>query len=96
MKKENFDGIIAGLEDAIAFTKGDHSRGRIVAGPDVRSIRKARKLTQDGFAKTYHFPVGTVRDWEQGRRQPDAGSATLLRMIEADPKGVEKILAKVG
>jgi putative transcriptional regulator len=40
--------------------------------------------------------VGTVRDWEQQRRQPDAGSATLLRMIAADPEGFEAIIAKVG
>ncbi|WP_298668954.1 hypothetical protein [uncultured Sphingomonas sp.] len=52
-------------------------------------------LTQTAFAKTYHFPIGTVRDWEQGRRSPDAGSVVLLKMIQADPKGVERIIAKV-
>lgn len=52
-------------------------------------------MTQPVFARTYHFPVGTVRDWEQARRQPDSGSATLLKMIAADPAAVERILAKV-
>lgn len=95
MDSEDFNGLVAGLKDAIAYTKGDHSRGRVAAGPDVRAIRKSAKLSQAEFAKTYRFPVGTVRDWEQGRRQPDTGSATLLQMIEVDPVGVQKILAKV-
>lgn len=95
MDSEDFDGIVAGLNDAIACAKGDASRGRIVAGPDVKAIRKEIKLTQSEFAKIYRFPVATVRDWEQRRRQPDTGSATLLKMIQADPRGVEKIIAKV-
>lgn len=92
--KSAFDKIAAGLEDAIAFAGGDEDRGR-VATVDVRSVRAATKLTQDAFARTYRFPIGTVRDWEQKRRQPDTGSATLLKMIEVDPKGVEEIIARV-
>lgn len=92
--KSAFDKIAAGLEDAIAFTGGNENRGR-VATVDVRAVRAATKLTQGAFAATYHFPVGTVRDWEQQRRHPDTGSATLLKMIEVDPKGVEQIIAKV-
>lgn len=92
--KSAFDKIAAGLEDAIAFAGGATDRG-MIATVDVRAVRDATKLTQGAFAKTYRFPVGTVRDWEQKRRQPDTGSATLLKMIQADPKGVEQIIAKV-
>jgi putative transcriptional regulator len=95
MKNENFDGIMAGLEDAIAYAKGDTSRGRIVAGPDVKAIRQATKLTQGAFAKTYRIPVGTVRDWEQNRRQPDAPARVLLSLIKADPQAVMSLLEKV-
>lgn len=92
--KSAFDKIAAGLEDAIAYAKGDERRARI-ATVNVKAVREATALTQAAFAKTYHFPIGTVRDWEQGRRNPDAGSAMLLKMIQADPKGVERIIAKV-
>ena len=95
MDDEDFNGIVAGLGDAIAFAKGDASRARIVAGPDVKAIRKEINLTQSEFARTYCIPVGTVRDWGQRRRSPDTGSATLLKMIQVDPKGVERIIAKV-
>lgn len=89
-----FDKIAAGLADAIAFAGGDDSRGR-KATVDVKAVRASTKKTQGAFAKAYRFPIGTVRDWEQGRRQPDSGSVTLLKMIEAEPDGVEQIIAKV-
>lgn len=91
--KGAFDKIAADLDDAIAYAGGNTGRGR-VASVDVKAIRKAAGKTQPEFAKAYGFPVGTVRDWEQGRRQPDSGSVTLLKMIETDPATVEALVAK--
>lgn len=88
-----FDRISAGLEDAIAFAQGDTSRGRVTKVPDVKAIRVATNKTQDEFAKAYHLPVGTLRDWEQNRRQPDAPARVLLTIIERDPQAVERLLA---
>ncbi|RJG56643.1 hypothetical protein D0Z70_04650 [Sphingobium terrigena] len=51
MKSEDFDGIIAGLADAVAYAKGESARGRIVAGSDVKAIRQVTKLTQGGLVK---------------------------------------------
>lgn len=42
MKGKDFKGIVAGLEDAIAFVKGDGGRGRVAAGPDVKNPRPNR------------------------------------------------------
>lgn len=92
--KSAFDKIKSGLDDAIAYAGGDAGRGR-VATVDVKAVRAKTGLSQDKFASIYRLKAATLRDWEQGRRQPDGGSVTLLRMIEADPAGVERILAKV-
>jgi len=92
--KSAFDKIAAGLEDAIAYAEGDTSRGRR-ATVDVKAIRAATRKTQAAFAATYHLPIGSVRDWEQGRSTPDSGSAVLLKMIAVDPHGVERIIARV-
>ncbi len=92
--KSAFDKIAAGLDDAIAYAGGDHSRGR-EATVDVKAVRAATDMSQQKFADTYRLRAATVRDWEQGRRAPDAGSLILLKMIQVDPKGVEKIIAKV-
>ena len=93
--KTAFDKIAAGLDDAIAFAKGDLSRGRTAKVVDIKAIRAARGLSQGEFSRRYRLPLGTLRDWEQHRRTPDTGSKLYLAMIEADPEGVEKIIAKV-
>lgn len=94
MKKENFQGIIDGLNDAIAFAQGDTTKGRIVAGLDVKAIRAKTKLSQAKFAQRLRVPVGTVRDWEQYRRSPDAPARTLLGMVDADPKAALALIEK--
>ena len=96
MKKENFDGIMAGLEDAIAFVRGDTSRSRVVRGPDVKAIRAKTKLSQTKFASKLRVPVATVRDWEQHRRSPDAPARTLLGMVDADPKAALALIERMG
>lgn len=90
-----FDKISAGLEDAIAFAQGDVTRGRVAKPIDVKAIRVATGKTQPEFAKAYHLPVGTVRDWEQNRRQPDAPARVLLHMIQAEPDMVARLVSKV-
>ncbi len=90
-----FDKIAAGLTDAIAFAGGDESRAHVAAPIDVKSVRAATKKTQADFAASYHLPIGTVRDWEQKRRQPDAPARVLLAMIEAEPETVERLVMKI-
>lgn len=89
-----FEKINAGLEDAVAFAQGDASRGRIAKPIDVRAIRIATNKTQKEFAEAYGLPVGTVRDWEQNRRQPDAPARVLLSLIQTEPGTVENLIAK--
>lgn len=81
-----FEKIAAGLTDAIAFAEGDTSKGRVAAGPNVKAIRAKTKLSQAAFATKLRIPASTLRDWEQGRRTPDAPAQTLLGMIAVDPQ----------
>ena len=96
MKDEHFNGIMAGLQDAIAFVQGDTSRGRVAAGPDVKAIRAKTRLSQTKFAESLRVPVGTVRDWEQHRRSPDAPARTLLGMVDADPEAALALIERMG
>jgi putative transcriptional regulator len=89
-----FDKIAAGFEDAIAFAQGDGARGRIARPVNVKAIRERVRKTQAEFAEAFHLPVGTVRDWEQNRRQPDAPARVLLHLIEADPEMVQQLIAR--
>jgi putative transcriptional regulator len=60
----------------------------------VRLLRQSRGYSQPQFASAYGLPVGTVRDWEQGRTRPDGPALTLLAIIEAMPIEVERVLAE--
>ena len=84
MTKKAFDTIAAGLVDAIAYAQGDKTRGtaHIVEVPmiDVAAMRKKLGLSQDRFAGAFGVSPSTVRNWEQGRREPiPCATKTYLR-----------------
>jgi len=94
----NGSRIIAGLKDAVAHARGDSSAARVtlVNVPkevNVRQIREQLKMTQAEFALRFGFALGTVRNWEQGRRFPDGSDRVLLTLIERAPEFVQQILA---
>lgn len=93
MAKEAFDKIAAGLEDAIAFARGDATRGRVAGPVNVKEIRAAAHKTQAEFANAYQIPIATLKDWEQERRTPDAPARVLLALIRKDPEGIARMLA---
>jgi putative transcriptional regulator len=61
--------------------------------PLAKTLRRALGLTQEEFATRYHIPVGTLRDWEQGRSEPDQPARAYLAVIAGDPEGVCRTLA---
>ena len=60
--------------------------------PRVRTLRRALGLTQEEFAARFHIPLGTLRDWEQGRTEPDQPTRAYLKVIARDPEGVWRAL----
>lgn len=72
------------------LTEEDFRRMRRV--PQVKVIRRALHLTQEEFAARYQIPIGTLRDWEQGRTEPDQPARAYLKIIARDPDGVRKML----
>lgn len=60
--------------------------------PRVKTLRRALGLTQEEFAARYHIPLGTLRDWEQGRTEPDQPAQAYLQVIAGDPEGVRRNL----
>ena len=60
--------------------------------PQVRVIRRALGLSQEEFARRYRIPIGTLRDWEQARKEPDAATRAYLTVIARDPEGVQRAL----
>jgi putative transcriptional regulator len=60
--------------------------------PRAKIIRRALGLTQEEFAIRYHIPIGTLRDWKQGRAEPDQPTQAYLTVIAREPEHVDQIL----
>lgn len=65
---------------------------RMKRTPQAKIIRRALALTQQEFAVRYHIPLGTLRDWEQGRARPDRPTQAYLKIIACEPERVERLL----
>jgi len=59
---------------------------------NVKKLRERLGLTQEAFAATYRIPVGTLRDWEQRRKNPDAPARAYLIVIARNPDAVAEWL----
>jgi putative transcriptional regulator len=67
---------------------------RLKPVPRVRTLRRTLGLTQEEFSGRYHIPLGTLRDWEQGRSVPDAPARAYLEVIAAELEMVAKALER--
>jgi putative transcriptional regulator len=81
----------AALADPDARPTEERAKARRV--PRIRTLRRALALTQEEFAARYHIPLGTLRDWEQGRTEPDQPARAYIKVIASDPEGVSRALA---
>ncbi|QDO82427.1 helix-turn-helix domain-containing protein [Shewanella psychropiezotolerans] len=95
MNNELFDSLLESVQQMDEITRGERraSRETVVAAVQVKAIRERTHLTQQKFAELIDVNVGTLRNWEQGRREPTGPAKVLLRAIERDPEHVIPALA---
>ena len=60
--------------------------------PRAKVIRRALHLTQEEFAARFRIPLGPLRDWEQGKTEPDQAARAYLTVIARNPKAVTEAL----
>ena len=60
--------------------------------PRAKTLRRALGLTQEEFATRFQIPIGTLRDWEQGRVEPDQAAQAYLQAIAGDAAAVQRAL----
>jgi putative transcriptional regulator len=94
--------LLASLNQALAYARGEHVPGIRVtyvqvnrpAPINVRAVRQDLGLSQTMFAARFGFTPATIRNWEQGRTQPDGPARVLLTVIAHHPEAVEDALRK--
>ena len=90
-----FDELMESVQQMDEIVQGERqpSREFHVDALQVKEIRKATGLTQAKFAALIDVHLGTLRNWEQGRRDPTGPAKALLKAIHNDPVNVLNALA---
>ncbi len=87
------DELISSLDEAVDIMEGRTAPARawhLPAAVDVRAIRARTGLSQANFAKRFGFSTSAVREWEQGRREPEAAARVLLLVVASKPEVVDE------
>jgi putative transcriptional regulator len=96
MKSEilQFDQLLANVRQASARARSLHRAGRAneINALTVKRLRGWTALSQPEFARLLGVELGTLRNWEQGRREPAGPARALLRAISNDPEHVLRAL----
>ena len=89
MNKKNFDLLLESMREGGEILRGERKPSRqfvVEKKEDVQQVRQTFNLSQDTFAKCMGVSVGTLRNWEQGRRHPSGAARVLLRIAIRQPK----------
>ena len=94
-KDDDFNQLIASLSDILSQTDDDQSLSGGLKLPsviDAAAIRHKAGLSQAAFARRIGVPLGTIKNWEQGRRSPQGPTRVLLALLDRNPRIVEDTL----
>jgi putative transcriptional regulator len=96
MRQNEFDELLDSVREGGRILRGETAPSRefSFSPEDVQGIRKKLKKSQDEFALMIGVSVATLRNWEQGRRQPHGPARALLKVASENPKAVEKALGR--
>jgi len=96
-----FGQIKAGLEDSIAYSRGELSLVTTEPPPpppelsraEIAALRKRLKMSQAFFAAVLNVSAKAVQSWEQGIRRPSDAALRMLQVIGRQPSVVRVIAA---
>jgi putative transcriptional regulator len=96
MKKSAFEELVTSVRQAGDIRRGRLKPGRVteIATPDVKAIRRRLRKSQSEFAAMIGVSLGTLQNWEQGRRQPDGPARALLKVAAENPDAVVDALSR--
>ena len=94
MKEKDFSTLVASIKEAGQIKRGNKKPSRIftITPPSIKAIRKKLNLSQNDFALMIGISLGTLQNWEQGRREPDGPAKALLKIASKNPKAVMEAL----
>ncbi|HEY7963923.1 MAG TPA: helix-turn-helix domain-containing protein [Steroidobacteraceae bacterium] len=96
MKKTAFEELLVTVRQATETRRGTRNSARPfpINALTIKELRGWTKLSQPEFAALLGVELGTLRNWEQGRREPAGPARALLRAIRNDPANVIRALRR--
>jgi len=93
---EGFDALKTEREGKITLrtTEIDIPKPIEMSPNQIAKIRKEHNYSQAVFARMLSTKVSTLRNWEQGRSEPNAQAKVLLKLVDTSPD-VLAVLARV-
>lgn len=90
-----FEDLLESVQEMDGIVRGEKQASRVfeVDPGAIKALRETTGLSQAKFALLLDVDVGTLRNWEQGRRAPTGPARALLRAIRKDPRHVLAALA---
>ena len=94
MKTAAFRELVTSVRQVGRIRRGTLRPGRVTVfrPADVRAVRATLGQSQSEFALMIGVSVATLRNWEQGRRQPEGPALALLRIATRNPRAVAQAL----
>ncbi len=92
MKDALFNELVASVREGALRGDAAPSRAFVVDGPNIKRLRAHYQLSQEQFAALFGISVGTLRNWEQGRRTPEGPARVLLQVAEKYPRAVWNVV----
>ena len=94
MEKKEFDKLLASVKEMKLIRAGKMKPARVhrIEPLEVKAIRGKLHLSQREFAGLLGISDGTLKNWEQGRVQPDGPARVLLQVVSHNPKVVLEAL----
>jgi len=91
MRKAQFDELVKSVKQGGAILRGGMAPGRVLlpsGDVDVAALRRLFGLSQEKFAEFLGIKVTTLRNWEQGRLQPEGPARVLLQVAALQPEAL--------
>lgn len=90
MNENMFEELVASVKEGSSILRGEVPPARIfvVDGPNIKRLRANYRLSQNEFAALLGISVATLRNWEQGRREPEGPARVLLQVAARHPEAV--------
>lgn len=90
MKTHDLSGAI---EEVIKLRQEAPHSSQQQSDLDVKEVREQLGMTQEQFSESFGVSMGTLQQWEQGRRKPNGPALLLLKLIQAKPELVADVIA---